>query len=631
MAPSAELAKTGTDACAQPTGGVLRIPVVGRLTAKDRRAQTPEPEDGRLVTIRLGLSFALLIVGLLTLAWWVGSRVRRADSELERVVAERPEKLRLIYEALHYSTVNSRITMQVLVQRSASPDLLASRLENSRRITELIGVLDSRCDSEHERKLLASIKEARRRYLDIHQRALKLLLEKNDANMARDLMLNEGTSALFAYHALWHDLAYFEIRQLQQSAEQAAKHNRWTRHVGLTLQWLAALLTAVIAVFTTSTMGRDLKLRVRMHRKLTDLNSELEERVARRTEELGHAEQQLRESLAETRSYAREIEDVNELAKLLQSCLSLEEARQQASRVLANFFPAGAILIMNSSLKQLEVALRWGEASSREGPFSPESCWGLRKGDVHLAGPHCQNPLCSHCDASPKGCHVCIPMIAQGGASGVLSIDDPSFCGGHRESHLFQRKIKLAHTLAEQISLTFANLTLRETLKYQSVRDPLTGLFNRRHMEEALNRELRRAARKATTIAVLMIDIDHFKHFNDAHGHEAGDLVLREFGLLLRLQVRGDDIACRYGGEEFLLIMGETDLTTACQRAETLRQRVAAMPVHYRGQTLPAMTISIGVSEFPTHGNSAAELVSAADAALYRAKHEGRDRVLVAT
>ncbi len=127
-----------------------------------------------------------------------------------------------------------------------------------------------------------------------------------------------------------------------------------------------------------------------------------------------------------------------------------------------------------------------------------------------------------------------------------------------------------------------------------------------------------------------MIDIDHFKQFNDTFGHEAGDMVLREFGLLLRLQVRGGDIACRYGGEEFLLIMGETDLRTAAQRAESLRERVAAMPVRYRGQTLQPLTISMGVAEFPTHGNSPAQLVSAADAALYRAKHEGRDRVLAA-
>src|SRR5208337_2267694 len=164
-------------------------------------------------------------------------------------------------------------------------------------------------------------------------------------------------------------------------------------------------------------------------------------------------------------SYAREIEDVNELAKLLQSSLSLEEAHQQASRVLAKFFPAGAALILNPVHNVLDVALSWGASSNREGPFPPESCWALRKGEDHLSGPHCANPICGHCDETQAFCHVCIPMVAQGSALGVLNIDDPSFCGGHRGSRQFERRLKLAHTLAEQIGLALANLNLREKLK----------------------------------------------------------------------------------------------------------------------------------------------------------------------
>jgi len=184
--------------------------------------------------------------------------------------------------------------------------------------------------------------------------------------------------------------------------------------------------------------------------------------------------------------------------------------------------------------------------------------------------------------------------------------------------------------MAEQMSLAFANLMLRETLKYQSVRDPLTGLFNRRHMEESLERELHRAARNSKPVAVLMIDLDHFKRLNDSVGHEAGDVLLRELGSLLGSSIRGGDIACRYGGEEFLIILVDCALEPACQRAEVLKEQVRNMQIHHRGQTLHQVTVSIGVAAFPDHGTSAQQIINLADKALYKAKASGRNRVLVA-
>ncbi len=580
--------------------------------------------------LRLALSFALLILILVGLGFWVSWRIVSADAHLEKNFSSRTIKLQMIYDALRYSSENSRITMDILLAGYTTSDVLARRAANSRKITEFIAVLATQCDSEEERRLVAAVKRNREAYVSKYQSALKLQLEERDNVQARALMLSQATPALFVYHAAWEELAGFELQQMHVAAQNATRHDLTTRRIGLALQWLAAFLAAMIAIFNTNHIAKEVRLYARMQNRVRRLNADLERKVAERTEELSHRDAQLRESLAETQSYAREIEDVNELAKLLQSSLNLDEAHQQASRVLAKFFPAGAALMLNSSHNLLEVVLAWGDASIGEGPFPPESCWGLRKGEAHLAGPHCTNPLCNHCDPAAIGCHVCIPMMAQGGALGVLCIDDPSFCGGNRGSRCFTRKLKLAHTLAEQIALAFSNLSLRERLKYLSVRDPLTGLFNRRHMEEMLDRELRRAVRKDTPVAVLMIDIDHFKRFNDTYGHDAGDMVLREFGLLLRLQVRGGDVACRFGGEEFLLIMAETDGHTACQRAESLRKRVAAMPLRYRGQVLRSITVSMGVALFPIHGSSAAQIVSAADNALYRAKHEGRDRVLVA-
>jgi len=605
-----------------------RVP--GRWTWLEVNRGQWERDDSRHLIIRLALSFATLIVGMLVLGWWVSSRTLSADVELQKILKGRPEKLRLADQAMRLSSENTRISLQLLSENKPAPELLANRLRNTERIDENIVALEKLCDSSQEKDLLAAVQRARSRYIKIRACALDLLLKQHDRAHAYRLMIEQGIPALAISHTAWEEFFGFELRAMEQGAEQNSARKRATRRIGLTLQSLSALFAAFIAVFTTREMAKNLELQARMQVRLRRLNAGLEQRVAERTEELKGAERRLRESLSQLREYAGEIEAVNELTKLLQSCLTLEEARQQTSRMLQKFYPAGAVLLLNSSRNLLEVAFSWGESSSAHGPFPPESCWGLRKGEVHVAGPHCNNPICSHCETSPDICHVCIPMVAQGTPLGALSIDDRSFCDGNPKAAGRTRKLKLATTLAEQISLAFANLGLRETLKYQSVRDPLTGLFNRRYMEEGLERELRRAARKSTPVAVMMIDIDDFKRFNDAYGHEAGDLVLREFGMLLRLQVRGGDLACRYGGEEFLLIMGETDLESACKRGETLRQRIAALPIRYHGHTLRAITVSIGIAMFPAHGSSPEQLVSAADTALYRAKREGRDQVLVA-
>lgn len=638
MAALSEAVETGTPACPRPLASALppvlppALPpgIVGAPSRDSRPPQHPKLEDGRQLTIRVALSFALLIGIMLGLGGWISRRAVSADLQLKGALSKQTAKLRLTHEALLLSSANNRMVMQILAQKSATPESLARISRNSQLILAVMSELEEQYDSDKEKQLVLAVRQKRLPYVSSYQRALKALLGDKDESKARGIMFEQAIPALFDYRAAWSELASFELQQVSALAEQRTQYDRATRRIGLTLLALAVLLAAMIATFTTNAMARDLRLRVRMHRKLTILNANLEQRVARRTEELGRAERQLRESLTQTQEYAAEIEAVNDLAKLLQSCLTLDEAHQQASHVLEKFFPAGAVLLLNASRNLLEVVLSWGAACSLQGPFPPESCWGLRKGQAHLMGRHCPNPLCSHLDETAVGCHLCIPMVAQGTALGVLTIDDSCLCGGNPDAYRCERKLKLAHTLAEQISLAFANLKLRETLKYQSVRDPLTGLFNRRHMEEMLELELRRAVRTGTPVALLMIDIDQFKEFNDTFGHEAGDLVLREFGQLLKLQIRGGDVACRYGGEEFLLIMAETDVQSARQRAEGLREQIAAMQIRFRGESLRQITVSIGVAAFPAHGSSAAQMISVADAALYRAKHHGRDRVVVA-
>ena len=185
--------------------------------------------------------------------------------------------------------------------------------------------------------------------------------------------------------------------------------------------------------------------------------------------------------------------------------------------------------------------------------------------------------------------------------------------------------------MAEHLSLALANFTLRESLRNQSIRDPLTGLFNRRYMDEPLERELARATRNHSSVAVLAIDVDHFKAFNDAYGHPAGDALLTSLGALLQARIRSEDIACRSGGEEFNLILPDCGREDAVVRADALRVAVKGLEVGVRGRSYGGVTISVGVAAFPGNGADSGTLLQEADAALYRAKAEGRDRVCVSS
>jgi diguanylate cyclase (GGDEF)-like protein len=455
------------------------------------------------------------------------------------------------------------------------------------------------------------------------------LAEKNRA-AATEVMVQQTTPALFRYHAAWDEFLRFQKEQVKLASEQSKQDYAASQRTMLGFILIMGVLAGAVAVFATRKVAREMTSRTRMQRKVSELNTGLEQRVAQRTQELARSDQQLRGSLQELQEYTKEIEAINELVELLQSCLTLDEARQQASRILQQFFPSGTMLMLNSSRNLLEVVLSWGAAAGKQGPFAPESCWALRKGCVHVVQPDNFSLLCGHTDPASAACHLCVPMVAQGDSLGVLSIDDPGLCDSLTHPRLLQRKQELATTVAEQISLAFANLTLRETLKYQAVRDPLTGLFNRRHMEESLERELLRAARNDKPVTVLMIDIDRFKLFNDTFGHEAGDILLRELGSVFSSITRGGDIACRYGGEEFLLILADATLETGCERAAKLREQVANLQISHRAETLRRITLSIGVAGFPEHGTSAAQIVKSADEALYRAKAAGRDCVVVA-
>jgi diguanylate cyclase (GGDEF)-like protein/PAS domain S-box-containing protein len=347
-----------------------------------------------------------------------------------------------------------------------------------------------------------------------------------------------------------------------------------------------------------------------------------------------YTEQALESANAQLTSWVTELEVIGkqtvllaEMAEILQTCLSEEEAQGVINQYAHRLFTEGAgmVAVMKASRNFAEATSSWGENSASEFIFPPDQCWALRRGRVQHGSGSSSPTRCAHVHKDFSGNYLCVPMMAQGEGLGVLHLSVPA---GVRD--FTEEQQRLAATFAERVGLALANLKLREVLRSQSIRDPLTGLFNRRYMEESLEREIRRAARNGKSVGAIMVDLDHFKRFNDTFGHDAGDMLLREFGLLARGKTRKEDIACRYGGEEFILILPDAPLAVTIARAEELREAVKHLELKSHGQAIGVVTTSIGVSSFPEHALTPEALVRVADTALYKAKHGGRDRVVVA-
>ena len=352
-------------------------------------------------------------------------------------------------------------------------------------------------------------------------------------------------------------------------------------------------------------------------------------------EALQEAHEKLNVALEELKKQAQDAAKLSELVDILQSCQNAEEAYTITANVLNGMLrpAAGALYITSPSRDVVEMVASWGNVLDTEKAFRPDDCWALRRGKIHRVKDPASPLRCAHVSKSLANGYVCVPLAAQGETLGVLYVENVSEPAGSAveagpdQTEILERQ---ATAVGGRISLALANLRLREVLRGQSIRDPLTGLFNRRFMEESLERELRRAMRGKQQVALLMLDIDHFKRFNDTFGHQAGDALLRALGNLLKESTRGQDVVCRYGGEEFAFVLAGASLDAARKRAELLREDIKQLNALHGGQLLGAVTLSIGIAVFPDNGDSAEHLLKAADDALYRAKENGRDRIISA-
>jgi diguanylate cyclase (GGDEF)-like protein/PAS domain S-box-containing protein len=374
------------------------------------------------------------------------------------------------------------------------------------------------------------------------------------------------------------------------------------------------------------------------HKRVEEIQREardlLEIQVAGRTGELREVNLQLARWVSELEQRNSEVLLLSEMGELLQTCLAIDEAYAVLAQALPQLFATetGAMYVRPERQDFVAVA-EWGAPITRT--FTVDDCWALRRGRTHVVANIGGGPVCGHVGTQALTGYICVPVVAQSEVLGVLHVraaaPNPLSLTPETDrvaGELVESRRRLAATVAEHVALALSNLVLRETLRQQAIRDPLTNLFNRRYMEESLDRELSRAARRGSPLGVIMIDIDHFKPVNDTFGHAAGDTLLRAIGALLLAHTRAEDIACRYGGEEFTLILPDSALEDTWRRAEQLRTAVKRLRVRHGGEPLDAITISAGVASYPEHGTVPEALLRAADLALYQAKAEGRDRII---
>lgn len=362
--------------------------------------------------------------------------------------------------------------------------------------------------------------------------------------------------------------------------------------------------------------------------ELAGEKSALELSLAGQVAQLNAANEELKAQAAELSRSNREITLFSKMNDFLQTCTNEAEAYSVISETVTQLFPedSGAVFVLSASRSMLEAATVWGAQPPAQLIFPPGECWAHRRGQMHLADGH--GHWCPHVNDHGH-MYLCMPLLAQGEALGILHLQDGAALDAAADQARVAEKCRLAKILADNIGLGISNLKLRESMRNLSIRDPLTGLFNRRYMEEALLQEQHRVKRGGDQLAVIMIDIDHFKKFNDNFGHDGGDAVLTELGDFLKKHVRGSDIACRYGGEEFILVLSPATAEGARQRAEKIREGAMQLSASAGQRALGPITLSLGVAMFPGHASELATLVKAADLALYRAKSAGRNRVVM--
>jgi diguanylate cyclase (GGDEF)-like protein len=416
-----------------------------------------------------------------------------------------------------------------------------------------------------------------------------------------------------------------QLQQCQQVIGLMTDHEQWLLQerskgsqrssltsIGTEVAFVALCLIALVVLF--GFLLRDATLRQKVGKQTTLTN----ERLARTVNAL------------EDRAHESEL--LTSARDELQLCVDVQQVYNSAaisfSRLLTG--TSGSLCMINNSRQLVEVVSTWGTAdggnavaSAVEDFHPPESCCGLRSGQPRWRQPGVSEIHCTHFSGNPPERYLCMPIVAHGNTLGMLYVQ----CPAQITVVAVNLRMDGLRQLVQLTGMAIATLNLRTKLENQSIRDSLTGLFNRHFMQISLEREISRAARRKQVLAVFMLDLDHFKKFNDTFGHAAGDTVLKAVAEIFRSSIRTEDIACRYGGEEFTIMLPDVTPEAALERAESVRRAVANLRLPLDKEVYSAFTVSIGVALYPVDGEGSELLLLRADMALYRAKRAGRNQV----
>ena len=447
-------------------------------------------------------------------------------------------------------------------------------------------------------------------------RAVSLKSEGRSNEAVEMILTDSGNQTMNAVRAALRDLGIDQVRrtnQLQAEIEEEIRNYYLVLGVSILVNLL--LLAGLVQRFQNTAIQKDAAQQV-----VDERNVELSRLLA-----------------AAARRNAQ-VQGLSELSRFLQSCSDLEEAAGLLKQHLPPLMRAasGSLYLAGAEQDPLRQAFTWGDKKFVEF-FELNQCWAARLRQPFVQPFETGSASCAHLQSDYASAHnnnniECLPLMAYGELLGIVVLE-ADVASDPRESLEIEGSRRFA---LEQVGLSIGNLKLRESLRHAATRDVLTGLYNRRFFDESSQREMMRAVRQQAKgdyagLALMMIDIDHFKLFNDQHGHEVGDQVLREVAQVLQRQTRGSDVAARFGGEEFTLVLADITDQHAFERAQRVRQEVEQLVLHCSGKDIGKVTISIGLAHFPMHGSTVEALLLAADRALYGAKSAGRNQVVVAT
>lgn len=497
---------------------------------------------------------------------------------------------------------------------------------------------------------LRSLEEGLRwaRTLEDEQQAAIAATRRGDGATARAIVFGpEYERELERVHFLIGRFRYLLDQRSDNAIEQASQASQRLRSVSEAMVAItAALFLLVLGFILKRRILRPVMTLSDVVNRLADQDYTVETPAFSQVDEIGDMAQAIRifrENGLERQRLERErdadwaVRDLlARMTQRLQGCESVSDlfavVRLFAPRIAPTL--AGRLYTLDNRMKLMVCAAEWrgspdGGMEDRgsqgtDAAFGPDDCWALRRGQIHAPGGEMLDVPCRHVAPSAARATICVPLTAQGETIGLLVLENLAADHGPDDSTGVYIEL-----MSETVGLALANLNLRDVLHEKALFDPLTGLRNRHELDDTLRRLVATADAACTPIACLMMDIDHFKGLNDRFGHDAGDFVIRTVAAVFAGGAREDDLALRYGGEEFLMLMPGADEALALERAERIRERVAGLDLTHEGQPLGQVTVSLGLAVYPHHGPIQA-LITTADAALLRAKERGRDCIVVA-